>query len=104
MSAPLRLTYREACRQAIRDALRADARVFVMGEDIGRYGGCYGVTKGLLDEFGPARIVDTPLAENGFTGVGIGAAVAGLRIRASRIACFPEFGRRCGIVPQCSGC
>jgi len=79
MNAPSRLTYREACHLAIRDALRADARVFVMGEDVGRYGGCYGVTKGLLDEFGPARIVDTPLAENGFTGVGIGAAIAGLR-------------------------
>jgi len=79
MNAPSRLTYREACHLAIRDALRADARVFVMGEDVGRYGGCYGVTKGLLDEFGPARIVDTPLAENGFTGIGIGAAVAGLR-------------------------
>lgn len=78
-SAPLRLTYREACKQALRDALRADPRTFVMGEDVGKYGGCYGVTKGLLDEFGPERIVDTPLAENGFTGVGIGAAVAGLR-------------------------
>jgi len=79
VSAPLRLTYREACKQALRDALHADPRTFVMGEDVGKYGGCYGVTKGLLDEFGPERIVDTPLAENGFTGVGIGAAVAGLR-------------------------
>lgn len=79
MSAPPRLSYREACRQAIRDALTADPRCFVMGEDVGKYGGCYAVTKGLLDEFGPARIVDTPLAENGFTGIGIGAALAGLR-------------------------
>ena len=79
MSAPLRLSYREACRQAIRDALTADPRCFVMGEDVGKYGGCYAVTKGLLEEFGPARIVDTPLAENGFTGIGIGAALAGLR-------------------------
>ena len=76
---PLRMTYREACRQAIRDALRADPRTFVMGEDVGRYGGCYAVTKGLLEEFGPERIVDTPLAENGFTGIAIGAALAGLR-------------------------
>jgi pyruvate dehydrogenase E1 component beta subunit len=74
-----RLTYREACKQALRDALKADSRTFVMGEDIGKYGGCYAVTKGLLDEFGPERIVDTPLAENAFTGIGIGAALAGLR-------------------------
>ena len=74
-----RMTYREACRQAIRDALIADARCFVMGEDVGRYGGCYAVTKGLLEEFGPQRIVDAPLAENGFTGMGVGAALAGLR-------------------------
>jgi pyruvate dehydrogenase E1 component beta subunit len=73
------LTYREACKLAIRDALLADPRCFVMGEDVGRYGGCYAVTKGLLEEFGPQRIVDTPLAENGFTGLGIGAALAGLR-------------------------
>jgi len=73
------LSYREACRQALRDALRADPRCFVMGEDVGKYGGCYAVTKGLLEEFGPQRIVDTPLAENGFTGLGIGAALAGLR-------------------------
>ena len=78
-AAPTRMTYREACRQAIRDALLADPRTFVMGEDVGKYGGCYAVTKGLLEEFGPARIVDTPLAENGFVGVGVGAAVAGLR-------------------------
>ncbi|MCA2997291.1 MAG: alpha-ketoacid dehydrogenase subunit beta [Rhodocyclaceae bacterium] len=78
-SVPQRLTYREACKQAIRDALLADPRTFVMGEDVGKYGGCYGVTKGLLEEFGPERIVDTPLAENGFVGVGIGAAMAGLR-------------------------
>lgn len=73
------MTYREACRQAIRDALITDARTFVMGEDVGRYGGCYAVTKGLLEEFGPERIIDTPLAENAFTGIGIGAALAGLR-------------------------
>ena len=78
-SSALRMTYREACRQAIRDALQADAGTFVMGEDVGKYGGCYAVTKGLLEEFGPERIVDTPLAENGFTGIAIGAALAGLR-------------------------
>jgi len=73
------MTYREACKQAIRDALLADPRCFVMGEDVGKYGGCYAVTKGLLEEFGPARIVDTPLAEVGFVGAGVGAALAGLR-------------------------
>ncbi len=73
------MTYRESCRQGLRDALRADPRTFVMGEDVGKYGGCYAVTKGLLEEFGPERIRDTPLAENGFVGAGIGAALAGLR-------------------------
>ncbi|WP_418317192.1 alpha-ketoacid dehydrogenase subunit beta [Piscinibacter sakaiensis] len=73
------ITYREGCRQAIRAALLADDRCFVMGEDVGKYGGCYAVTKGLLEEFGPNRIIDTPLAENGFVGIGIGAATAGLR-------------------------
>ena len=76
---PLRMTYREACKQALRDALRTDPRTFVMGEDVGKYGGCYAVTKGLLEEFGPERVIDTPLAENGFTGIAIGAAMAGLR-------------------------
>jgi len=79
MNAAQRITYREACKQAIRQALADDPRTFVMGEDVGKYGGCYAVTKGLLEEFGPQRIVDTPLAENGFTGLGIGAALAGLR-------------------------
>ena len=72
-------TYREAIREAIRDALRRDARVFLMGEDVGHYGGCYAVSKGLLAEFGPERIRDTPLSESGFTGAGIGAAMAGMR-------------------------
>ena len=72
-------TYREAVRQAIRDALIRDERVFLMGEDVGRYGGCYAVSKGLMAEFGPERIRDTPLSESGFTGAGIGAAIAGMR-------------------------
>lgn len=75
----MKMSYREACRQAIRDALLADPRVFLLGEDVARYGGCYAVSKGLLEEFGPERIVDTPLAENGFVGIGVGAAVGGLR-------------------------
>jgi len=75
----VRITYREAIRQAIREALERDPRVFVMGEDVGRYGGCYAVTKGLLDEFGPERIRDTPLSESAFVGAGIGAALGGMR-------------------------
>ena len=72
-------SYREAVREAIRDALQRDPRVFLMGEDVGRYGGCYAVSKGLYDEFGPERIRDTPLSESGFTGAGIGAAMGGMR-------------------------
>jgi 2-oxoisovalerate dehydrogenase E1 component len=73
------MTYREAVKQAIRDAIKRDDRVFLMGEDVGRYGGCYAVSHGLLAEFGPEKIRDTPLSESGFTGAGIGAAMAGLR-------------------------
>jgi pyruvate dehydrogenase E1 component beta subunit len=73
------MTYREAIREALREALHADPRVFLMGEDVGRYGGAYACSKGLLDEFGPDRIRDAPLSENAFVGAGIGAAVAGLR-------------------------
>ncbi len=72
-------TYREAVKQAIRDALNRDTRTFVMGEDVGRYGGCYAVTKGLLQEYGEERIRDTPLSESAFVGAGIGAAMAGMR-------------------------
>ena len=75
----VRLTYREAIRAAIREALQRDERVFLMGEDVGRYGGCYAVSKGLLDEFGPERIRDTPLSESAFVGAGIGAALGGMR-------------------------
>lgn len=74
-----RVTYREAMRQAIREAMQRDSRVFLMGEDVGRYGGCYAVTKGLLEEFGPERIRDTPLSESAFVGAGIGAAMGGMR-------------------------
>ncbi|MFF4603197.1 alpha-ketoacid dehydrogenase subunit beta [Streptomyces sp. NPDC001339] len=72
-------TYRDAMREALREALRADDRVFLMGEDVGRYGGCFGVSLGLLEEFGPERIRDTPLSESAFVGAGIGAALSGLR-------------------------
>ncbi len=72
-------TYRQAMREALRDALRRDERVFLMGEDVGRYGGCYAVSLGLLEEFGPQRIIDTPLSESAFVGAGIGAALGGMR-------------------------
>ena len=74
-----KLTYREAVREAIREAMKKDDRVFLMGEDVGRYGGCFAVSKGLLEDFGPTRIRDTPLSESGFDGAGIGAALGGMR-------------------------
>ena len=73
------ISYREAMREAIRDAMRRDERVFLLGEDVGRYGGCYGVSAGLLEEFGEERIRDTPLSESAFVGAGIGAALGGMR-------------------------
>jgi len=72
-------TYRDAMRQALREALLRDERVFLMGEDVGRYGGCFAVSKGLLEEFGPERIRDVPLSEQAFVGAGIGAALGGMR-------------------------
>ncbi len=75
----MKTTYREAMRTSIREAMLGDERVFLMGEDVGRYGGSYAVTLGLLEEFGPERIRDTPLSESGFVGAGIGAALGGLR-------------------------
>jgi pyruvate dehydrogenase E1 component beta subunit len=73
------MTYREALREAMREALQRDPRVFLMGEDVGRYGGSYAVSLGLLEAFGPERIRDTPLSELGFVGAGIGAALGGMR-------------------------
>jgi pyruvate dehydrogenase E1 component beta subunit len=75
----VKTTYREAMRAALREALQRDDRVFLMGEDVGRYGGCFAVSLGLLEEFGPERIRDTPLSESAFVGAGIGAAMAGMR-------------------------
>ena len=107
--APLRLTYREACRQAIRDALIHDERCFVMGEDVGLYGGCYAVTKGLLEEFGPDRIRDTPLAESVIAGAGIGAAIGGLRPIVEIMTCnfsllaLDQIMNNAAIIPYMSG-
>lgn len=75
----IQMTYREAVRSALRDALRSDPRVFLMGEDVGRYGGAFACSRGLLDEFGPERVRDTPLSESAFVGAGIGAALGGMR-------------------------
>ena len=73
------ITYREALNRALREEMQRDDRVFIMGEEVGEYDGAYKVTKGLLDEFGEMRVRDTPIAENGFAGLGVGAAIAGLR-------------------------
>ena len=73
------MTYREAVREAMSEAMRQDERVFLMGEDVGRYGGCYAVSKGMLEEFGYDRVRDTPLSESAFVGAGIGAALGGMR-------------------------
>jgi pyruvate dehydrogenase E1 component beta subunit len=73
------LTYRDALNQALREEMQRDDRVFLMGEEVAQYNGAYKVSKGLLDEFGPMRVVDTPIAELGFAGVGVGASMVGLR-------------------------
>jgi len=73
------ITYREALNRALREEMTRDDRVFIMGEEVGEYDGAYKVTRGLLDEFGEMRVRDTPIAENGFAGLGVGAAMAGLR-------------------------
>jgi pyruvate dehydrogenase E1 component beta subunit len=75
----MKTTYRNAVHDAIADAMRADDRVVLLGEDVGRYGGTYAVSKGMLGEFGPDRIRDTPISELGFVGIGVGAALGGLR-------------------------
>ncbi len=74
-----KLKYREAVREGLREALKSDPRVFLMGEDVGKYGGTYACSHGLLEEFGPDRIRDTPLSESTFVGAGIGAALGGMR-------------------------
>ena len=76
---PVTMTGREAMRAAMTEAMHADERVFLMGEDVGRYGGCFAVSMGMLEEFGPERIRDTPLSESAFVGAGIGAALGGMR-------------------------
>jgi len=75
----LTLTYRDALNEALREEMQRDERVFLMGEEVAEYDGAYKVSRGLLKEFGPKRVVDTPIAELGFTGLGVGAAMVGLR-------------------------
>ena len=77
--AVIETTYREALRQALIDAMNEDPSIIIMGEEVGRYGGAYGVTKGMLEMFGENRVIDTPISEPGIVGAGIGAAMTGLR-------------------------
>src|SRR5512145_729821 len=79
MATATRMTYREAVRAALRDALQVYPHVFLMGEDVGRYGGAFACSRGLLEEFGPERVRDAPLSESAFVGAGIGAAMGGMR-------------------------
>src|SRR4030043_546503 len=73
------LTYVQAIHEALKQNLEKDKRVFLMGEDIGKYGGVFQVTAGLLEKFGPERVIDTPISESGFVGAAIGAAMTGMR-------------------------
>ena len=74
-----KLAYRDALKQALIDAMREDPDIFVIGEEVGRYGGAYGVTKGLIEEFGAERLLDTPISEPSIVGTAVGAAMAGMR-------------------------
>src|SRR5881392_3550038 len=73
------IAFREALREAMQEEMRRDERVFLMGEEVAEYNGAYKVSQGMLDEFGPKRVIDTPIAELGFGGVGVGAAMNGIR-------------------------
>ena len=75
----VQITYREALQRALRDSMQADESVIVIGEEVGAYGGAYGVTKGLIDEFGAERVIDTPISEAAIVGAAIGSAMTGLR-------------------------
>src|SRR2546426_1003785 len=74
-----KIQYREAIREAMQEEMRLDKRIFLMGEEVGEYNGSYKVSEGMLEEFGPRRIIDSPIAETGFAGLGIGAAMYGLK-------------------------
>ena len=83
-------TYRDALRAAMAEEMERDESVVLMGEDIGVYGGTHLVTNGLIDQFGPHRVIDTPIAENGFTGAAIGMAMAGMRRIVEMLTWPPE--------------
>ena len=74
-----RMSYREALNQAMSEEMDRDPTIFLMGEEVGHYQGAYKVSEGMLDKFGPKRVIDTPIAEGGFAGIGVGAAMVGLR-------------------------
>ena len=76
-------TYRDALRQALSDSMTTDPNVVLIGEEVGRYGGAYGVTKGLIDEFGPERVIDTPISEPSIVGAAVGAGAAAQRSEAA---------------------
>ena len=112
------ITVREALGQAMREEMHRDKRVFVMGEEVAEYQGAYKITQGLLEEFGPSRVIDTPITEHGFAGLAIGAAFGGLRpivefmtFNFSMQAFRPQLGqtRRTSLadiceVPACFSC
>ena len=75
----MEMTFLQSVSDALREEMRRDEKVFLLGEDMGVYGGCFGVTRGFLDEFGEERVMDTPISEGGFTSVAVGAAMAGYR-------------------------
>jgi pyruvate/2-oxoglutarate/acetoin dehydrogenase E1 component len=76
---PKELTYLEGIREALAEEMRRDAKVFVLGEDVGEYGGAFGVTQGLFQEFGESRVIDTPISESAIVGISIGASLRGYR-------------------------
>ncbi|HEV8184777.1 MAG TPA: alpha-ketoacid dehydrogenase subunit beta, partial [Chthoniobacterales bacterium] len=79
MSEMREITYRQALNEALAEELERDSSVFLMGEEVAQYNGAYKVSQGLLDRFGPMRVIDTPISENGFAGMGVGSAMVGLR-------------------------
>src|SRR5437868_11933057 len=79
MADTIQITYRDALKESMREAMKRDSKVFIMGEEVGVWGGTYAVTRGLYDEFGGKRVIDTPIAEMGIVGVATGAAMGGLK-------------------------
>ena len=97
-----RVTYAQAVSDALREELRRNEKVFLIGEDMGVYGGCFGITRGFLEEFGPERIIDAPISEGGFTGMAVGAAT-GRILSGRRVHVFGFFDLRDGFDLQSGG-